>query len=284
MKLFLTKDLSNVKRYVQNQFIKILSDHICIKDFIFSKEVRLGCYSTRGPPPPSAIVALNSMKKDYRKEPLYKQRIPYVVIYGEPGSRICDLVVSPLSLLNNSSYHINGIYYITHQIVPSLARLFDLIGCDVLSWYNELKRPREKSIYSLSDEDYYKILKNPGDTVLIRNGENKKCEIHGTIDQYYESNYCCLCDELTTNSICDKCLENKQESLFLLTMKSKHIEKEYFHCLQKCRNCIYYEMNNFECLSLECDIMYEKNSIWRKLKRNQCLLNDLSKIIDIEDL
>lgn len=277
MKLFTTRDISIVKKYVKKEFIKILSDHIYLKDYIFSKEVRIGSYSDRGPPPHSAIVALQSMKRDYRTEPLYRQRIPYVVIYGEPGSRLCDLVISPISFIKNPSFRINGIYYITHQIIPSLSRLFNLIGCDVMSWYNELKRTNKSTFYQISDNDYYNHIKGINNIYSTN-------DIHGTIDQYYENTTCCLCDCETINNICDNCLNNKQETLFMMKMKCRNLEKEYYNCLNKCNNCCYYKMINFECISLECENMYNKINLWRKIKRNQCILIDLEKSIDIEDL
>ncbi len=33
-----------VKKYVQQQFVKIMTGRISLKDFIFAKEVRLGTY------------------------------------------------------------------------------------------------------------------------------------------------------------------------------------------------------------------------------------------------
>ena len=60
--LFKTKNLSVIKNYLVSQWIKIYKggDVLTIKDFIFSKEVRLGAYSPNCSPPPGAIVAYNA--------------------------------------------------------------------------------------------------------------------------------------------------------------------------------------------------------------------------------
>jgi DNA polymerase zeta len=42
--LFRTSDLSLVKRYFQQQCLKILSNKVSIQDFCFAKEVKLGTY------------------------------------------------------------------------------------------------------------------------------------------------------------------------------------------------------------------------------------------------
>ena len=75
-----------VKDYVQRQWTKILAGRVSLADFVFAKEVRLGTYSARhGIVPPAAIVAGKAMASDPRMEPRYGERVPYVVVYGEPG-------------------------------------------------------------------------------------------------------------------------------------------------------------------------------------------------------
>lgn len=62
--LFKTQDLSVVKSYLTNQWSKIYrgGDGVSVKDFIFSKEVRIGGYNPDCSPPPGAIVAYNASK------------------------------------------------------------------------------------------------------------------------------------------------------------------------------------------------------------------------------
>ena len=77
---------TQVKDYVQRQWTKILAGRVSLADFVFAKEVRLGTYSARhGIVPPAAIVAGKAMASDPRMEPRYGERVPYVVVYGEPG-------------------------------------------------------------------------------------------------------------------------------------------------------------------------------------------------------
>lgn len=77
-----------MKEYVERQWSKILSGRVSLADFVFAKEVRLGTYSGRGPPPSAAIVATKAMSHDPRAEPRYGERIPYVVVHGPPGTFI----------------------------------------------------------------------------------------------------------------------------------------------------------------------------------------------------
>lgn len=76
-----------MKDYVQRQWTKILAGRVSLADFVFAKEVRLGTYSARhGIVPPAAVVAGKAMASDPRMEPRYGERVPYVVVYGEPGA------------------------------------------------------------------------------------------------------------------------------------------------------------------------------------------------------
>jgi hypothetical protein len=73
---------------VERQWSKILSGRVSLADFVFAKEVRLGTYSGKGPPPSAAIVATKAMSHDPRAEPRYGERIPYIVVHGPPGDAL----------------------------------------------------------------------------------------------------------------------------------------------------------------------------------------------------
>lgn len=70
------------------------------------------------------------------------ERVPYVIVYGEPGKPLIQSVRSPEEVLwekwnTNQGEPVlrpNAIYYITKVIVPPLSRCLSLIGVDVISW------------------------------------------------------------------------------------------------------------------------------------------------------
>lgn len=80
------------------------------------------------------------MALDPRAQPQYGERVPYVVVYGDPGARLTDQVVEPKELLKNKDLRLNGEYYIRKMIIPSLERIFQLAGADVKSWFDEMPR------------------------------------------------------------------------------------------------------------------------------------------------
>ena len=126
--LFRTKNLSQIKSYLYQQWANIMTGHVSLPDFIISKEVKLGTYSTRGNLPPGANLSTKKMEQDDRNEPQYGERVPYLVVHAGPQHRLIDAVVSPEELVANRSLRLHATYYITKQIIPSLSRIMNLIG------------------------------------------------------------------------------------------------------------------------------------------------------------
>lgn len=70
------------------------------------------------------------------------ERVPYVIVYGEPGKPLIQSVRSPEEVLcekwntnqGETVLRPNAIYYITKVIVPPLSRCLSLMGVDVISW------------------------------------------------------------------------------------------------------------------------------------------------------
>ncbi|EFJ43266.1 hypothetical protein VOLCADRAFT_66026, partial [Volvox carteri f. nagariensis] len=191
--LFGSRDLSDVKTYLRRQWTKILSNRVSVQDFIFAKEVRLGTYSANAATiPPAAVVATKAMAVDPRAEPRYAERVPYVVVYGEPGARLVDLVVSPHQLVDSGgALRLNGTYYITKQIIPALERVMSLVGADIRSWFADMPRPQ-------------RMLPQKRPAAAGGGGG-------GTIDRFYLSRHCVVCDELTRaiEPLCDQCRYGK---------------------------------------------------------------------------
>ena len=100
--------LEMIFRFVQNEFRKILTAQVPIPDFILWREVKLGSYKMKSANaadqnlqdeemdyhkiiamnpslPPAALISIKRICNDERDVPLYKEKVPYLVIYGEPG-------------------------------------------------------------------------------------------------------------------------------------------------------------------------------------------------------
>ena len=225
--LFETRDLSLIRTYLDRQWSKVWSGRVSLQDFIFAKEVRLGNYTH---PPLGAVLSHRLMACDLRATPLHGERVPYVIVDGEPHSRLVDRVQHPLAvILRPDMFRLGAVYYIEVVINRPLQRLLELVGVDLTQWYTQWSKPRRqplaaplegpivrkqigpivagklnhshKNASSTSSSSSSRPPLPPsrtrlglpaptGDARIDRDGTTTLYTIRRTIDQYYRSQHC----------------------------------------------------------------------------------------------
>ncbi|KFY07283.1 hypothetical protein V492_07294 [Pseudogymnoascus sp. VKM F-4246] len=267
--LFRSADLSQVKDYFQAQCLKIMTGSVSIQDFCFAKEVRLGTYSDKGPPPPGALISIKRMLEDHRVEPQHGERVPYVVITGAPGARLIDRCVAPETLLQNDHNELDSEYYISKNLIPPLERIFSLVGANVRSWYDEM--PKIQRVRRLDVDP--QLTGQPADLPF-----NKK-----TLESYMKSSSCLVCqDKLESNTaICPRCLGDRPSSMLALQTRITDMERKYRLLEDVCRSCSNIPWaDEVRCDSKDCPVFYsrvkerarlttERNVAGRLMKRLQ---------------
>ncbi|KAG9347443.1 hypothetical protein JZ751_005010 [Albula glossodonta] len=248
--LFETRDISQVKQYVQRQCIKILEAKASMQDLTFAKEFR-GSNSYRpGTCVPALELTRRMMAHDRRLEPRVGERVPYVIIYGLPGVPLIQLVRRPLEVLQDPSLRLNATYYISKQILPPLSRIFILIGVDVFSWYQEL--PRIQKAYTTA-------------------GGAEEVGRKGTISQYFTTLHCPVCDELTQLGVCGRCRAEPQRVAVTLHQELRLWESQQEQLLKICRNCSGGVERQVPCVSLDCPVLYKLSRVTRQLSKGPYL-------------
>jgi DNA polymerase zeta len=278
--LFRTADLSQVKSYFQAQCTKIMSGRVSIQDFCFAKEVKLGTYADKGPPPPGALIATKRMLRDPRAEPQYGERIPYVVMAGAPGARLWERCVEPERLLHDAHAELDAEYYINKNLIPPLERIFNLVGANVRAWYDEM--PKVQRI---------RMLGGP----RLHEGENQNTK--RTMESYMGSSHCLVCrtklapaqqqqqshsalrETVAELPLCHTCRHTKTSSTILTLrrrlqkaeMRARDIEKV-------CRSCADVAFDDsVSCDSRDCPVFYSR------VKANSLLevaRNGTGKVLD----
>ena len=261
--LFRTADLSLVKKYFQEQCMKIMQGRISIQDFLFAKEVKLGTYSDRGPPPPGALIATKRMLADPRAEPQYGERVPYVVVTGAPGARLIDRCVAPETLLANDHLELDAEYYISKNLIPPLERIFNLVGANVRQWYDEM--PKVQRIRNIA-------IPLPGKSNGVFGGQTT---IKKTLESYMSSSSCLVCrtkleppppgvrgrqrSAYQMLPLCPQCLRRPARAL--LTLKER-IWKEEVRAKEVdmvCRSCSGLAWGEeIKCDSRDCPVFYTR--------------------------
>ncbi|BDA47990.1 probable DNA polymerase zeta catalytic subunit [Coccomyxa sp. Obi] len=250
--LFTSKDVSQVKEYVERQWTKILSGRVSLADFVFAKEVRLGTYrAANGLVPPAAMVASKALATDPRAEPRYGERVPYVIVHGEPGARLVDMAVTPHALIESGGrLRLHAHYYINKQILPALERVFSLLGVDVRGWYTALPRPQ-------------RLLPQKRPAAAL--GLAARGSAAGTIDAYYLSRHCAVCDGLThaQRPICEECRMEPQGAAMVLSARAARLAGAQALLVRVCLHCgggggRKASEGGIVCDSLDCGVFFER--------------------------
>lgn len=269
--LFTSADVSAVKEYVERQWKRIISGRVSIMDFIFAKEVRLGTYAADRAPggalasssiPPAALVATKAMGRDPRAEPRYGERVSYVVVHGEPGARLIDMVVEPETLVESGgTLRLHAVYYITKQIIPALERFMRLIGVNVQTWYARIPKaqrflPHKRPLSTLGG-----VLTRPAD--------------RPTIDHFYLSRHCVCCDALTmvNEPLCRACQDDMQLVAFALPHRLNRIQRQLVRISRMCSSCGGVgARGEVICESLDCSLYFERRKVWWETQTLEALV------------
>ncbi|KAJ3125027.1 DNA polymerase zeta, partial [Nowakowskiella sp. JEL0407] len=244
-----SQNLSELKIYVYDQWEKILTGRVSVKDFIIATEVKLGSYSgKKGTMPPGALLASKRMVEDPGSEPQYAERVPYVIVYGGPKDRKVDQAVLMDTFLSDRSLRINGEYYIRKQIIPPLNRIFNIVGIDLSVWFDEMPK-RLKSL----------VFQTPFDLLDTEDSDHNQ---KGRIDQYYASIHCLTCRKITSNDICPTCLADPLNSSAMISYQIREIETKFNEINRICKSCTGHSslcaFEEFECVSIDCPVYFAR--------------------------
>ncbi|KAL6944923.1 hypothetical protein ACO0QE_002365 [Hanseniaspora vineae] len=236
--LFSTKDLSQIKAFVQKEFYKIMRGKILVQDFCFAKEVKLGHYKSEKTMPPGAVLAKKLMEQDPQNEPQYKERVPFVVVKGKKNDLLRDRCIPPLEFLQNMhKFQLDSDYYIIKTLIPPLNRIFNLVGVNVEEWWKEI--PKDQNLNSFSNDNIVKHVK---------------------------LNACLRCEKASSRKFCSSCTSDK-EYVQEIYPAAKRLEK-MDNILKVCRQCVAVnccnnnnaKSSNFihQCNAQTCPVYYQR--------------------------
>jgi len=267
--LFRTADLSQVKGFFQAQCAKIMRGKISIQDFCFAREVKLGTYSDKGPPPPGALISARRMLEDPRNEPQYGERVPYVVVTGGPGARLIDRCVAPDVLLNDAQQELDAEYYISKNIIPPLERIFNLVGANVRQWYDEM--PKYQRIRQV-DVSGLEVVENS----LVK---------RSTLESYMKASNCAVCRDPIESELplCQSCLSQPARSLLVLRAKLTRSEKKKAELNRICRSCSGFTWSEeIRCDSKDCPVFYARVRQGASLANIAAQMRPVTKVLEDE--
>jgi hypothetical protein len=94
-----------------------------------------------------------------------------------------------------------------------------------------------------------------------------------TIDNYYLSRHCAVCDELTraVEPLCERCMTDPQVSGLVLASRAARLERQHQHLVRLCQSCGGGGGGNVRhggvvCASLDCGVYYERYKVIGELR------------------
>lgn len=245
--LFETRDISQIKEFIMEQFVKIVKNKINIQDFLFAKEVRIGTYKNEKYIPPGARLSMKKIEKDHRLEPQYKERVFYIVRKGHNKEILRDRCVSPDDFMNDSGMELDSDYYINKVLIPPLERIFNLVGVDVRSWVKEIPQ----------------VLSYGGIGVTLLNVKVAKCISCGKNTNLNLKN--------KTSKLCDDCQRAELHTMLTLKSRLKEMERKATKYMEFCKLCtastLGEQVNSnmaHACCNEDCNIYYSRVKTIRK--------------------
>ncbi|KAJ3855937.1 hypothetical protein EV368DRAFT_33584 [Lentinula lateritia] len=267
--LFRTQDLSKVKEYCYDSWTKILENKAPVQDFIFAKEVKMGTYSDKGPPPPGVAVAARRTLLDPGDEPQYGERVPYVIARGEPGSKLVDRATDPLEFLRNPHTQLDATYYISRVLIPPLERIFNLVGADVPQWYNEMPKARHIEVASPS-----------------KRGRPQVIELDQyNINEHFDRSECLICGSPALQGLCGQCRRQPQSTLAGLLNRIRSNEQRLTNTRKVCASCTGTALDDAVlCQSLDCSWFYARHRAEAKIGFLGSLQDLVQELVDENNL
>ncbi|KAG1783945.1 hypothetical protein EV702DRAFT_958561 [Suillus placidus] len=260
--LFRTQDLSRVKDYCYQSWTKILQNQASIQDFVFAKEVKMGTYSEKAPPPPGVAVAARRMTEDENDEVQYGDRIPYVIIRGDPQTRLVDRAVSPEELLQNKHMQLDASYYISRVLIPPLERVFNLVGADVRTWFDDMPK-------AIRVNHPNPLAMSPKKQTITANRLK--------IDEHFQSSQCLACGGLSSDRICESCRRTPRETMPTLLDQIRKGEAQLLDAQRVCASCASTANTEpIECINIDCPWLFDR----KKAEGRTEFLEGLQGIMD----
>lgn len=251
---FTTRNIQEVKKYVQHQFLKIMSGKLSnIQDFIFARQYKPRDISKNESVfVPAWQITKRLIAIDPRSEPRIGERVPFVIIYGEPRTPLVNLAKTPMEVLSNPSYRINGDYYIQKIICPTLNRIFCTMKIDTLVWYKSMT--------------HRNIIHRSHYLVAQKNQLSGSKARPTTMSQYFSPSHCPVCAKSVplNEDICDSCGSNLQSSVIRLTEEISKNQRKLFAHHQICKACSSLERDEEDeidnhinpCISYDCQNLF----------------------------
>lgn len=157
-------------------------------------------------------------------------------------------------------------YYISKNIIPPLERIFNLVGANVRSWYDEMPKVQRVRRVEAADIQH---AKDPF---------TKK-----TLESYMKASICLVCRSKVESDIplCDNCLAQRSVSLWALNRQIGKDERKAVKLERICRSCASLPCGDVvNCDSKDCPVFYSRTRQMAILRSTNAVVRPVIKVLE----
>jgi DNA polymerase zeta len=168
-----------------------------------------------------------------------------------------------------SHIELDAEYYISKNLIPPLERIFNLVGANIRTWYDEM--PKFQRIRRVEGRSF-------------RGGnEREAVSSKKTLESYMKSSSCLPCNGKLASGvlICDDCLQSRETSMLTLWTRLVKAERKAAHLQNMCRSCAGLAFGEeVKCDSMDCPVFYSRTRQVAELKSTRGLVQPVMKILE----
>ncbi|VDM98027.1 unnamed protein product [Thelazia callipaeda] len=123
LRLLFSNNVNQMMRYLDIQLSNL--SQLALSEFIFSREYRKSY--AQSAVVASKLIAEKRKAISLRYEPEVGERVPFVIVSGEPNSTLISCVREPQEFISDRRMTLNFEYYVNRQVLPSLQRALDYV-------------------------------------------------------------------------------------------------------------------------------------------------------------
>jgi DNA polymerase zeta len=227
--LFQTRNVTRVRRYVQDECTKMINNHVNLLECVFAKEYRGKNKYHAAAPVPALRIAMERAQTNPLAEPNAGERVPYLIGLNNDMSNanLIDCVWTLDRVLTmKSQFQLNTSYYIRKQILPAVDRCLALIGVNVFKWIDDIP-------------------------------------LTSHIDTYQCRRRCVRCAQISSTPLCTSCCNenNLIETIIVCETKANKVERQHALLQRQCLACSDRIDGWFQCSTNDCPVRYRLHKI-----------------------
>ena len=254
-KVLMERDVPGAIAFVKQLIADLLQDKMDLSQLIITKQLK-DDYTNRQP---HAELAERMRQRDPATAPNLGDRVPYVIVKGDKGAKLCERAEDPLYVMDHD-VPVDTHYYLENQLRNPLTRIFSAL----------MDRPE-----SLFTGEHTR-------SVVIHTAPAATNKGGSTLMRFVKVKPTCLSCRAPLNPgeqcLCAHCGRDAPAVFRGFLQKLRTKEKEYARLWTQCQSCQGSMHQEVLCSAADCPIFYVRIKVKKELERHRATVNQFEDL------